>query len=57
MADSDFYPPRQIIVCAVEHDWIEWEHDRDPGPGDCPFAECDCTPVLYNRVYERMGHE
>ena len=47
------YPPRQIIVCEREGDWIEWERDRKPERGDCPFGECDCWPVLYQRAYER----
>ncbi len=41
------YPPPRIIICTVEGDWFPWEHGRAPDPGDCPFDECDCTPVLY----------
>lgn len=44
------YPPDRIIVCAVQGDWIEWDALTAPGEGDCPFAECDCTPVLYQRT-------
>lgn len=42
-------PPR-IIICTVEGDWIEWERDEPPKAGDCPFADCDCTPALYERA-------
>jgi len=41
------YPPPRIVVCAHEGDWFEWEKDAAPGEGDCPFGDCDCTPILY----------
>lgn len=53
------YPPPRIIVCAVLGDWIAWDHNRKPETGDCPFGECDCTPVVFNRslAYNDWGQD
>lgn len=49
LQDSErVYPPPRLVVCTRMGDWIVWDKDRDPKPGDCPY-DCDCTPVLYER--------